>query len=372
MKSRIIIVFAGRFPSEKAAGLFLAQNAEAFSAAGKEVIILASRRFGRLPIVDVPYVVRYLPTIDLSGFPSFIARYSNYLSVGVFAISACIWLCINGNRTDVVISNDAFPLLLATLAREKTMYEMHDFAPSTFLFRALLTRVKWILATNEWKRDETIKQFSIEPKKVVVERNSVDINMFGTLAKKEARSALGLSEHAQLVVYTGHLYAWKGVDTLAGAMQSLPDVTLLCVGGVGASLEEFKQRWGAVGNIQCIGAVPHDRIALYQSAADILALPNSAHEEISVHHTSPMKLFEYMASERPIVASRLPSILEVLPEDMGYYADADNPASFAAAISAALNDSDSRDRARAARAIVLEYSWEKRIERLTTVFQSAS
>jgi glycosyltransferase involved in cell wall biosynthesis len=111
-----------------------------------------------------------------------------------------------------------------------------------------------------------------------------------------------------------------------------------------------------------------ERVALWQAAADVLVLPNSGRDELSAQYTSPMKLFEYMASGRPIVATDVPAIREVLPEDAGYYARPDDAADLSHAIMTALNDPSSGARAARARALVSEYTWEKRAARLLEQF----
>jgi glycosyltransferase involved in cell wall biosynthesis len=77
-----------------------------------------------------------------------------------------------------------------------------------------------------------------------------------------------------------------------------------------------------------------------------------------------MKLFEYMASERSIVASDLPSVREILPADAGYFAKADDADSFARSIREALGESDSAARIARARSVVDSYTWKKRAERI--------
>ncbi len=270
-----------------------------------------------------------------------------------------------GKKDDVIISNDALPLLFATLVQSKTMYEMHDFATHSFLYRTLLRRVRWVLATNEWKRERLIADFGVPAERIVVERNAVDVSTFGTIDKHDARIALGLSADEQIAMYTGHLYEWKGADTLAAAAALIPDATIIFVGGTEADVARFKNTWASASNIRIVGHVAHDQIPLWQAAADVLVLPNSGKEEISVHYTSPMKLFEYMASGRPIVASDLPSIREILPKDSAFYVAPDNAEALAKSIHQTFDSKDEAGRrADGARARVAEHSWVRRADRI--------
>ncbi len=365
VKKRIIILFAGRFPSEKAAALFVDLNARSLVDAGADVIVLAPRRLGRHRMEQVPYSLVFLPTLDLSHIP-ILWNIANYITVAVYSKVLFFWLLLKSNKSDVIISNDVVPLLVASLIRKNLMYEMHDFPDrARTMYGILFRRVRWILATNEWKAKEIQRKFAVDTKKIFVERNAVDISAFGQMTRHEAREKLGLDGNARFAVYTGHLYEWKGADTLAQAAKDVPDVTVVFVGGTDSDVARFRTTYSDILNIKIIGHVPHENIPIWQSAADVLVLPNSGKEEISVHYTSPMKLFEYMASARPIVASDLPSIREILPTDAGYFAISDNPESFASEIYAALSDST---RASRARDVVVEYSWSKRAQRILSRF----
>ena len=71
----------------------------------------------------------------------------------------------------------------------------------------------------------------------------------------------------------------------------------------------------APGRVHFTGTVPHKAVPFHLAAGNLIALPNSAEQEISARYTSPLKLFEAMASNRPIVASDLTSLREVLTDD---------------------------------------------------------
>src|SRR5262249_15264938 len=140
-----------------------------------------------------------------------------------------------------------------------------------------------------------------------------------------------------LVGYAGHLYPWKGVDVVIGAIAAITDARGLIVGGHAqepdlARVRALAASLHCAGRITFTGQLPPADVAARLAVADVLVLPNPP-SAISNTFTSPLKLFEYMASGRPIVASDLPSIREVLADDRNaLLVDAGNPQAFTAAI----------------------------------------
>ena len=117
--------------------------------------------------------------------------------------------------------------------------------------------------------------------------------------------------------------------------------------------------------IQFFGHQPHDEIPLWQKAADVLVLPNTAKEEISRLYTSPMKLFEYMASERPIISSAIPSIRDIVDDSEVYFVEPDNAELLAKKIKTVLRENrKSEEVAKRAREKVMHYTWEARARRV--------
>jgi glycosyltransferase involved in cell wall biosynthesis len=101
---------------------------------------------------------------------------------------------------------------------------------------------------------------------------------------------------------------------------------------------------------------------LWQKAADVLVLPNTAKEEISARYTSPMKLFEYMASGTPVVASRLPSIVELTGEQRATLVEPDDPQALASGIKSVLAGGEARSAH--ALAWVRDHAWQERAVRI--------
>ena len=174
------------------------------------------------------------------------------------------------------------------------------------------------------------------------------------------------------VVYAGQLYDWKGVDCLVEAMAEVPGARLVILGGGAGGREELQRKCRSLGvedRVDFLGQVPHREVEKYLREADVFALP-SATRPISCYWTSPLKLFEYMATGRPVVASDLPSLREILRhEENALLVEPGNPRAMAAAINRILTDRGLAQRlAGQALADVREYTWDKRAEKLEGFF----
>ena len=145
------------------------------------------------------------------------------------------------------------------------------------------------------------------------------------------------------------------------------------VGGMKNDLIRFSLliRQKQLNNVLLVGQRPHAEIPYYLKAADVLVLPNSATEKISSHYTSPMKLFEYMASGTPIVASDLPSIREVLNWQNATLVRPDDPKDLARGIEAVLKNKKWADKiAKKAKIDSVGYDWSKRVKDIKIFFST--
>jgi glycosyltransferase involved in cell wall biosynthesis len=178
-----------------------------------------------------------------------------------------------------------------------------------------------------------------------------------------------------LVAYAGHLYAWKGVDILLEALAQLPGTRGLIVGGHEAEpdlarLRAHAAELGVADRVTFTGLVEPSQVAGHLARATILVLPNPR-SAISTNFTSPLKLFEYMAAGRAIVASDLPSVREVLShgENALLVAPGD-PTALAHAVQRLSSDRPLAERlAAAAFSQVSKFTWARRAERLERLFR---
>ncbi len=191
-------------------------------------------------------------------------------------------------------------------------------------------------------------------KKILVAHDSVSLERFGqVIEKNEARRQFGLDMRKSIVLYAGTVRKLKGLDYLIEAAIVLPEVDFLLVGPV----EEEYQSKTYNSNIKFLGRKEQKDLPTLLQAADVLVIPHPKGE----YSQSPMKLFEYMASRRPIVASRLPSISEVLNDNNAVLVEAESGEALTRGIERVLSDANhSQTIAQKAYDDVQNYTWEKR------------
>jgi glycosyltransferase involved in cell wall biosynthesis len=180
-----------------------------------------------------------------------------------------------------------------------------------------------------------------------------------------------------VIGYAGHLYPWKGVDVLVHALSRLPDAAGLIIGGHPAEpdrarVESLAASLGISGRVSFTGQLPPAQVTARLAGATVLVLPNGA-SAISARYTSPLKLFEYLALGRPIVASDLPAIREVLTDgETALLVPPGDAGALAAGIHRVLSDAALAQRlAAGALELAPRYTWEARAARLEPALAAA-
>ncbi|OGY90875.1 MAG: hypothetical protein A3H70_03810 [Candidatus Komeilibacteria bacterium RIFCSPLOWO2_02_FULL_48_11] len=283
------------------------------------------------------------------------------LQAGSFTISSLIYAWFVGKSGDIIYTRDFYVAAVLACIR-LVFYEVHSLPNRpTWLHRRAWQRARGLIVISNGLRDDLVG-WGVDKKKILVARDGFNAARFdNNLTRQEARSGLAIPLQQKMVLYAGHLYEWKGADILARAALKLPeDIHVYLVGGTKEDVAKFDKEYRAA-NIHIMGHRPQIEIPAWLSAADILVIPNSAKEKISSRYTSPLKLFEYMVSGSPIIASDLPSIREVLDSKEAVFFTPDDSLDLRQKIITSINNQASLlERARLAQAKVGQYSWENR------------
>lgn len=360
---RLLYIANARLPTDNAHGVQIVKTCEAFAAAGADVTLLRPWRINPHK-GDVYEHYRVAHTFSIVTLPSldtlWLGRIGFWFQNVTFGLTAMLYLLFR--RFDIVYSRDEVPLFFASLVSRKTYWESHTGRYNALVTR-LLGRISGLVLISQGLRD-FYRGKGVAEERMVVAPDAVALEDFAvTESREESRARLGLPQDAKIALYIGKLDGWKGVETLCAASAFLPEhIRIAVIGGEPDQIATLKKDAPAV---LFLGWRPYRELPDNQAAADVLVLPNSGKTEVSARFTSPLKLFTYMASGKPIVASDLPSIREVLNDSSAFWFKPDDANDCARAIAEVFTNSVAAgDQAKTARALVEKYSWDSRARRI--------
>lgn len=232
---------------------------------------------------------------------------------------------------------------------------------------AMVLASSTILAAVSWQVAEYAISRGARPEHVRVIGNGVDTSRFHPGVRPA--QIRGIPDTAFVVGFTGSLKAWHGVETLLRAFgavhRTCPDAHLLILGDGPQRgwIEGFAEGAGFAGALTLTGWVDHASLAPMIARMDVATAP---YPEDDSHYFSPLKLYEYLAMGRPVVASRIGQTAELLTgSDAAYLLPPGDADALATALAALQADPDRRARmARAAAAEGRKHDWQENAQRV--------
>ena len=213
--------------------------------------------------------------------------------------------------------------------------------------------------------------------RIHISPDAVDLERYADLPNPiEARKSLGLAK-SFTVGYTGHLYAGRGISFILDLAEKKKNMQFLMVGGRREDVKRVEREVNKreLKNVTLTGFIPNAKLPLYQAASDILLMPYETRVAASsggniASFLSPMKMFEYLASARPILASDLPVLGEVLnAENAVVLSMADTSAWVNALTQLSKNENQRVKLSHAARDTAKNFSWEGRAAKILEAFE---
>lgn len=216
-------------------------------------------------------------------------------------------------------------------------------------------------------RDNMIKN-GMPPEKIV--KLHLSYNQSFLIGQPEAaaewRKKLLKDGRQHLVVYSGALYKFKGVDLLLDVAKEFPQVQFAFAGGNESQLKAYRQlvQDKQIQNATFLGYVQHEQLPSLLQAADILAHPHLSGQAATF--TSPLKFFEYLSSGVPIVASEIPPLMEFKAANVvAGWCETDSVAAYSSALRQALETHPRKvdgycEQIEFAR----QFSWESRLAKI--------
>jgi glycosyltransferase involved in cell wall biosynthesis len=261
-----------------------------------------------LPALKQLYGVQQLPELSwLTSRP----KWKRYDFIGLSFLQALLW------KPDLLYTWTLQSALLGLWFGLPVILELHDRTIGNVGQHAFKRFVKHkgkkkLLFITEALREVQQQAYDIPlaDDLVQIAPNGIDMRQYSkTITVQDARAALQLPEQFT-AVFTGHFYTGRGIELLFGLAQYLPQVQFLWVGGTEKTVASWRQRLDVAGvkNVILPGFIPQQDLPLYQSAGEVLLMPyglqiSGSSGGNSADICSPMKMFDYLATGRPILSS---------------------------------------------------------------------
>jgi len=295
------------------------------------------------PMKDLPFPIKTFPW---KRYPAFLPTLNKMIkaidgdivvacklrptSFGVGAIKNII-----SKRTPLIVDIDDWELgfylhsgFWGTVGRAFNLSNPNGL-PYTWLMEKWVGRADAVIVSNRFLQN----RFSGTLLYHCRDTQTLDPEKFDALAMKKK---LGL-ESKKIIMFLGTPRAHKGIEDLFDALEDLADPSVcVVVVGAGKELDEMLTRHEKFRErIKIFPKVPFDQLPNYLSSADIVAIPQRATSDTAGQ--MPAKIFDAMSMAKPIVATRVSDIPEVLG-DCGYLIDPDRPKQLASAINSILDN----------------------------------
>lgn len=238
--------------------------------------------------------------------------------------------------------------------------------------QACLKSAFLIVVVSEALRDELLQQGVLQ-ERILVNPNAVNPSAFQPgCGGREVRTEFGFTSDTVVVCFVGSFGYWHGIAVLQHAIAMLMKQSKNCPGSTNlrfllvgngvlqAETREALREYEQKGLVVFTGLLPHEAIPRLLDASDILVSPHVPMPDGRPFFGSPTKLFEYMAMAKPIIASNLDQLAQVLTHGTtGWLVRPGNDVELAAAIEALAQDSAlRRSLGQNARAAILDgHTW---------------
>lgn len=222
-----------------------------------------------------------------------------------------------------------------------------------------------IIAVTPGVKKGIIQLYNVPDEKIVVIENGANTELFRPINQSDAKKELNLSQDISYVCFVGNLAPWHGIEYLIQAATAIlelcPNVYFLIVGD-GIMKDEWMQQAQKLGlrnRFIFAGSVPYVQVPLYINASDVCVATFIKKKHMKTGG-SPLKIYEYMACEKPIVSSRIPNIEFIEQQNIGLLVEPENPEELAKAIIKLLKDEKLREKMgkNGRDYVAKEHSWE--------------
>jgi len=329
---RIAYVTSSVLPSERANVIQSLETAKSLAVSGADVDFFCIKADANITEKGVrawaesihgqtfPFQFRCITNISVNG------RFRTSLS-----IPALLHKVSSTGSYDLYYVRNCYLFFVLSLLGKQTVFEQHQFrfyrnrALNAIVQRLTLFGSKmranllFVCISEELRRRWTA--LGVPSPKTVTAHDAVDMGLFTPMMESsEAKRITGAPEDAVLVTYMGSLYDDRAISDIVWMASKLPQAAFRIIGGPEHEREKLASAASEknILNVQFLPRVDRRSVSRHLFASDILLFTMNE-QTITFDICSPLKIFEYMAAGRIIVAPDLPSIREVLKPAFSFF-----------------------------------------------------
>jgi len=239
----------------------------------------------------------------------------------------------------------------------------------------VIARSNCVIASTPFEFDDLLDQYGANPERLCTSPPGIDHAVFRPGDKASARRSLDLPD-GPLVLYAGRIQALKGLDVAIGAISHMHQpAQLLIVGGPSgpagrAEIDHLRSLADGLGvrhRIHLVAPQPHDELARFYQAADVLVMPSRS-------ETFGLVAAEAQACGLPVVASRIGGLPYVVDDAAsGLLVEVGDEPGFATALDRIIGDPQLRASLREGALVkAAEFSWKATADRLLELYSGIS
>ncbi|MCR4279352.1 MAG: glycosyltransferase [Candidatus Zambryskibacteria bacterium] len=349
---KLIYITSKTYPSDTADKIYVRELASSFSKVLKEKFLLVVANNHSLELNNINYLNLRL-------------KYRRLKSVYYF-LWLPFWVARNRSKNKLVFfSNDPYLLTILIFWRKLgfTYRVCSDWHQLFGDWRdKIVAESSDILVTTTQMLKRGLVSLKVDSNKIHVVYGGIDLEGYPTVEKREARQTVSLPEDKKIIGYVGFYKTMgmeKGIRIMIDALKLLSsDYIMAFVGGTQEEIVEYSlyaQTQGVANRCIFIERKSFNEVVVYEQAMDMLVIPYPDEPHFR-RWGFPMKVYEYLASRRPIIYSRLDIIDEVL-SDIAWSFEPGNSQDLSEVIKKIANDTNVNDKVAKAYKIAENSTW---------------
>jgi len=315
----IVYLSSSTIPSHTANSIHVMKMCQALAKNGNKVYLVApNKRYkDNIYIIEDEDVYEYYGVdkcFEIIKMPWFKGKGLGHLYGFLAALKA------KSLKPDIIYGRNLTGCFFSTLLNLRVGYESHqpviDSGKITEIFFRMMIKnknFKKLVVISEALKIYYLNNYSIDHKDILVAHDGAD------LPRTNKKINLG-KKHKFKVGYIGHLYPGKGMEVVSNLVKLTPWAEFHIVGGTERDIEKWKFKLKAYDNIVFHGFVDPGWIDVYHNSVDVLIAPYKQNvfgfgSKDIAQWMSPLKIFEYMASGKPIISSDVTVLQEILEDE---------------------------------------------------------